>query len=157
MEETKSKNFRDIVRVVDKDVSGHTSILLALTKVRGSDFMFANAVCEVLDLNKRGKIGNISPEQMKKIEECMRNPGKYKIPAWLLNRRKDIDTGEDKHLISADLKLRKDFDIRFLKKLRCYRGIRHFQGKRVRGQRTRTSGRTGTTLGVKRKKKSGKK
>ena len=154
--ENKTK-FRDIVRVVDRDVSGHTSVLLALTKVRGADFMLANAVCEVLGFDKKDKVGNLSPEQMKQVEDCMRNPAKYNIPSWLFNRRKDIETGEDKHLISADLKLRKDFDIRALKKLRCYKGVRHQRGLKVRGQKTKRTGRKGKALGVQRKKKSGKK
>jgi len=153
MEKTESKDFKDIVRVVDRDVSGHTSILLALTKVRGVSFMFSNAICEVLGLNKKEKIGNITTAELQKIEDCMRNPAKYGIPSWLYNRKKDLETGEDRHLISADLKLRTDFDIRALKKIKCYRGIRHAQGKKVRGQRTRTTGRKGQTLGVQRKKK----
>ena len=150
--------FKDIVRLIDKDVKGQMSIFLALTKVRGISFMLANAICNVLDIDKHIKVGDISSEELKKIEDCARNSERYGIPEWLLNRRKDRDTGKDLHLVSADLRLRNEFDIRFLKKIRCYRGVRHTQGaKKVRGQKTRTTGRKGKTMGVKRKKKSGKK
>jgi len=157
MGKTESTDFKGIVRLVDRDVSGETSVYLALTKVKGVDFMLSNAICNVLGIDKFTKIGSLSSTELEKIEDCMRNPAKYGIPSWLFNRRKDIETGEDVHLISADLKLRKDFDIRALKKIKCYRGVRHARGLKVRGQRTRTTGRKGAALGVQRKKKSGKK
>lgn len=157
MEKTESTEFRDIVRIVDKDVTGNIPVHLALTKVKGVSFMLSNAICNILGIDKKSKSGNLTVEQLKKIEDCMRNPSKYEIASWLLNRRKDLETGEEKHIISAELKLRKEFDIRALRKLKCYRGVRHQRGLRVRGQRTRTTGRKGTALGVQRKKKSGKK
>lgn len=156
--EKKSMEFKDIVRLIDKDVKGKTSIWIALTKVKGVGFMLSNAICNVLNLDKQTQVGSMTSEQLKKIEECARNPQKYGILPWLLNRQRDIDTGEDKHLVSADLKLRKEFDIRYLKKIKCYRGIRHARGsKKVRGQKTRSTGRRGKTIGVKRKKKGSKK
>jgi len=157
MEKTESEDFKDIVRFVDRDVHGNTPVFLGLTKVRGVGFMLSNAICNILGIDKASKSGNLSAEQLEKIEECMRNPAKYGIAPWLLNRRKDLELGEDKHMISADLKLRREFDIRALRKIRCYRGNRHQRGLKVRGQRTRTTGRKGKALGVKRKKKSGKK
>ena len=151
--EPSTEEAQSIVRIIDKDVPGDTSIWKALTKVRGISFMLSSAICTVLDLDRSTKVGNLTPEQIAKIEDCAKNPAKYGIPPWLFNRRKDLESGEDKHLVSADLLLQKSFDIRFLKKIRCYRGIRHGKGLKVRGQRTRTTGRKGKTLGVKRKKK----
>ncbi len=154
----KKNEFRDLVRLVDRDVSGKISVWIALTKVRGLGFMMSNAICNTLKINRFDKIGNFSQKEIDKIEDCVHNPTKYGIPSWLLNRRKDFETGDDKHLTSADLKLRKEFDIRHLKKIKAYRGVRHQMGsKKVRGQKTRTTGRRGITLGVARKKKSGKK
>jgi len=40
----------------------------------------------------------------------------------------------------------------FLVFFRSHRGIRHFRGLKVRGQRTKTTGRGGATVGVVRKK-----
>jgi small subunit ribosomal protein S13 len=42
-----------------------------------------------------------------------------------------------------------------MRKIRCYKGIRHETGQKVRGQRTKSTGRTGTTVGVKRKSAGG--
>ena len=149
--------FRELVRVADKDVKGHVPIVQALSLSKGTSHMFANAICVILKIDRQKKVGDFSQDEMDKIENVMRNPIKNGIPAWLCNRRKDRETGEDKHLISSDLDLTKKFDIRFLKKIRTYRGLRHAKGLKVRGQRTKTTGGKGSTLGVARKKKSGKK
>lgn len=146
--------FGELVRLVDKDIKGHVSIFMAMTHVRGCDFMMANAICHVLDLDKTAKCGDIIQEQLDKIEDCMRHPDKYGIPSWMFNHRKDMESGIDKHIISAELKLQNEMDIRFLRKIRVYRGIRHAKGsKKVRGQHTRSTGRKGGQVGVIRKKK----
>jgi len=77
----------------------------------------------------------------------------------MLNRRKDYETGEDKHLLSSDLAFTKDNDIKMLKKIKSYKGMRHAFGLPVRGQRTRSNFRRnkGKVTGVQKKKiKSGK-
>jgi len=146
--------FSDLIRILDKDVAGNVSTFMALTKVRGVDFMMANAICNVLNLNRTQKCGSLSQEEIEKIEEAIKHPEKYGVPVWLFNHRKDIETGVDKHVVASDLKLQTEMDLRFIKKVRPYRGIRHLKGaKKVRGQRTRSTGRRGGTLGVQRKKK----
>lgn len=154
VEEAKpTSEFRDLIRIVDKDIKGDVSTYMAMTKVKGCDFMLANAICNVLDLDKAQECGYLSTEQIEKIEDAMKHPEKYGIPAWLFNRRKDLETGTDKHLVASDLRLQQEMDIRFLKKIKVYRGIRHAKGsKKVRGQRTRSTGRRAGTLGVIRKK-----
>jgi small subunit ribosomal protein S13 len=42
-------------------------------------------------------------------------------------------------------------DIDYMKKMKCWKGIRHSQGLKVRGQCTRTTGRFGAAVGVARK------
>jgi small subunit ribosomal protein S18e len=76
----------------------------------------------------------------------------YNIPKWFLNRQRDIREGNWSQLISngVDTKLREDLER--LKKIRAHRGLRHFWGLKVRGQKTKSTGRTGRTLGVARKK-----
>lgn len=71
------------------------------------------------------------------------------IPNWYLNRRKDNDTGSDKHLITSDLDFTISNDIEREKTVYSWRGYRHMFGLRVRGQCTRTTGRKGGAVGVK--------
>lgn len=152
-----AEELKGVVRLVDKDVAGNIPIQHALTKVRGVSFMLANALCSVLKLDRSKKVGYMNQAEIKKIEDCLKSPIKHGIPGWLLNRRKDIETGEDTHLISGELILKQKFDIRDMQKIKSYKGLRHSRGQKVRGQRTKSTGRKGRTLGVKRKKLSGKK
>jgi len=142
---------------MDADVKGEESIFISLTHVKGIDFMLANAICAVLNLDRAGKIGFLSESDIEKIEDCMQNPGKYGIPNWMFNRRKDLETGVDKHIVGATVKLQQGLDIRFHRRIKDIRGIKHSKGKKVRGQRTRTTGRKGGIVGVIRKKEEPKK
>ena len=54
--------------------------------------------------------------------------------------------------MGPDLPLKLGEDIDLLRKIRSYRGIRHERGLRVRGQRTKATGRRGLVVGVMRKK-----
>ena len=149
------QELKAIVRLIDRDIEGKVPIRHALSKVKGVGFMMANAICNVLKLDPSREVGYFTSEELAKIEKCARHPEKYGIPSWLYNRRKDIDTGKDIHLISGELELSKKFDIRRMQKIKSYKGVRHSIGaKKVRGQRTKTGARKRrAALGVKRKKK----
>lgn len=151
------QKLRPIVRIRAADVEGNVKTINALRKVNGVSHSFANAICAVLKLDKDQKVGALSDKQLKEIEETILNPKEKKIPSWLFNRQKDYDTNEDQHLTHIDLKLRKEFDIKSLRKTKSYKGMRHGSGLTLRGQRTRGHfRRSGKALGVRRKKKSGK-
>ncbi len=148
-----SREFRHIVRVTDTDIDGTLKVGYALTKIKGVSISLANAILKKAEVNPEIRLGLLSEEQVRKIEEILRNPAKYGIPNWLLNRRKDLETGKDLHLLSSDLVLRTKMDIDLMKKIKSWRGYRHAHGLKVRGQRTRTTGRTGKTVGVRKKRR----
>ena len=141
-----------VVRILSKDIEGKESIYSGLTKVKGISWGVSNAICKKLGFDKRKKIGSLSEAEIKKIEEFMKNPD---VPAYLINRRHDFETGKDNHLIGPDLELKKEFDIKRLKKIKSYRGFRHMGGLPVRGQRTRSNFRKNKAkgAGIKKKKK----
>ena len=142
-----------IVRVESTDLEGNKPILHALNKIKGVSYTMANAICKILNLDKTKKTGLLSENEIKQIEDVLKEPTKHNIPSWLLNRQKDYDSGEDLHLTSSTLKLRKEFDIKRLRKIKSYRGFRHGAGLPSRGQRTKSNFRKGKSVGVKRKKK----
>jgi small subunit ribosomal protein S13 len=157
------KNFKYFIRVANTDLDGNKSIGSALRKIKGVNFMFANMVCQFAGVDKNTKAGLLDNSQVKKIDEVVSNPLKFKAPSWMLNRRKDYETGADKHLLSGELSFFIDNDIKRMKKMRSYRGVRHGQGLPVRGQRTKSNFRRNkgkTSIGVKKKSamaaKSGK-
>ena len=141
-----------LVRILSEDIEGKMALYAGLTKIKGVSWGIANAVCKALNLDKNRKIGSLSQEEIKKISEFIKNP---KIPGYLLNRRKDFETGENTHVSGTDLELQKEFDIKRLKKIKSYRGVRHAAGLPTRGQRTKGHFRKNKTkgAGIKSKKK----
>ena len=123
-------------------------MVVGLTKIRGVGYMFANTIINVLKINPNQRIGYLSPEQVKSIESIIKNPSASNFPSWFLNRRKDIETGEDKHLITSDIAFTVRNDIEREKTSGSWRGIRHMFGLKVRGQRTRCTGRKGGAVSV---------
>jgi len=142
--------FRHIVRVAATELKGDTPVQLALTRIKGVGPTFASATVKALGLDPKKKIGEFSDKELKELEEFLKNP--KGLPTWLLNRRRDPFTGKDMHLVSSDLTIQLKQDLDYMKKIKSYRGMRHAFGLKVRGQRTKSTGRKGRTIGVQRKK-----
>jgi small subunit ribosomal protein S13 len=144
------QEFKHMVRITRKDVDGNSTIVTALTEIRGIGKAFALAICKVLDLDQDQQIGYIDDDSVNKIEEVLENLQEFGIPEWLLNRRIDYETGETKHLIESDLNMTLRDDLNRMKKIRSYKGKRHEVGLPVRGQRTKSTFRHGSSVGVSR-------
>ncbi|MFH1521472.1 MAG: 30S ribosomal protein S13 [archaeon] len=125
-----------LVRVLGKDIRGDTKVSHALTKINGISWALANAICKILKLDKKQRIQDVDKNGINVIEEFVKNPT---VPKFLKNRQKDFEDGEDKHIGGMDLKLRREFDIKRLKKIKSYKGIRHAANLPVRGQRTKAN------------------
>ncbi len=141
--------MKELVRIANADIPGKKDIYHALQRINGVSFSFSNAVCNALNIDRKRKIGDIPDQELKQLEDFIKHP--TTLPAFLLNRRKDLETGKNIHLIGTDLKLQKEFDIRLMKKVKSYKGMRHAYGLPVRGQRTRGNFRKGVTVGVMKK------
>jgi len=133
------------------DVQGTLKIVYALTKIKGVSLSLSNAILKKAEVNPDVRVGFLTETELNKIEEIIEDPTKYGLPTWLFNKRKNAETGKDIHLISADLVLRTKTDIDEAKAIRSWRGYRHAYGLKVRGQHTKTTGRAGKALGVKKK------
>lgn len=153
------EGFKHIVRIANTDIDGNKKIADAMRKIKGISFAFSNMICKLVGVDKTKKTGNLLDSEINKLNEAVRNPKEFGAPSWMLNRRNDYETGEDKHILSSDLRFTKDNDIKILKKIKSYKGMRHAFGLPVRGQRTRSNFRRnkGKVTGVQKKKvKSGK-
>jgi small subunit ribosomal protein S13 len=148
---TSSKEFQHIIRIAGKDLEGTLLLVHALSKINGVGMPLANAITRKADINPNQRVGYLTDTDKTKLEDIINNPTKHGIPTYMLNRQKDIDTGENKHLIGADLTLQIKTDIDGMKNQKSWRGFRHAYGLRVRGQHTRTTGRKGKAVGVKKK------
>ena len=148
---TSSKEFQHIIRIAGTDLEGTLLLVHALSKINGVGMTLANAITRKAEINPNQRVGYLTETDKTKLEDIINNPTKHGIPTYMLNRQKDIDTGENKHLIGADLTLQIKTDIDGMKNQKSWRGFRHAYGLRVRGQHTRTTGRKGKAVGVKKK------
>ena len=130
------------------DIPGERKTLIGLTQIKGIGYNFATAILDTLKINTNSNIGNLSDENVKGIEKLITDPINGKFPIWFLNRRKDIETGADLHLLTSDIPFTLRNDIERERIAASWRGYRHLSGLKVRGQRTRTSGRKGGAVGV---------
>jgi small subunit ribosomal protein S13 len=149
-EQTKQEDR--LVRILAKDIEGKMRVYVGLTKIKGVSWSLANAVCKKLKIEKSRRIGALTDDEIKKVSEFIKSP---ELPGHMLNRQKDFETGETKHLVGSDLELRTEFDIKRLKKIKSYRGLRHTLGLPSRGQRTKSHFRKNRkkSTGIKGKKK----
>ncbi|MBR9691238.1 30S ribosomal protein S13 [Candidatus Woesearchaeota archaeon] len=154
------QEFRHLVRISNTDLKGEKPIGYALRNIKGINFQFANAICSLAKIDKLKKTGELSDEEIKRLDEITKSPLEKGIPVWMANRRRDYEDNKDKHLMTNDLIFSKDNDIKLMRKIKSYKGMRHSQGLPVRGQRTKANFRKskGKVMGVKRKPgaKSGK-
>ena len=141
--------YRHILRIAGKDIEGSKKIIIALSQIRGLGYNLSQVILQSLNINPNMRIGFLSEKEVSDIEGAIKNPSLMGIPNWYLNRRKDNDTGSDKHLITSDLDFTISNDIEREKTVYSWRGYRHMFGLRVRGQCTRTTGRKGGAVGVK--------
>ncbi len=146
-----SREFRQILRVAGTSIDGTKKLIYGLGKIRGVGPSYAAAVVRASELKPDLRMGDLSEGEVQKLEDVMKDPAKYGLPARLFNRKKGIESGRDVHLIGADLALSQKSDIDFMTDIRTWKGIRHSLGLKVRGQRTRTTGRKGRAVGVAKK------
>jgi len=143
--------FRHIVRIAGVDLDGATGVAYAISRIRGINIPLAYAILKKANIKPGTRVGFLTETDVEKIESVIKNPEKSDLPRWLLNRQKDLETGKDIHLIGSDLELQVKSDTDRMKTLKSWRGYRHAYGLKVRGQKTRTTGRTGKVMGVKKK------
>jgi len=141
-------SFSQVVRIANTDISGEETLVYGLSRIKGIGYITALAIARKLGLDPTVRVGYLSAEALKRVEDAVNDLTKLGLPSWLYNRRKDYETGQDRHLVGAELIFAARRDIEREIKISSWRGVRHKLGYKVRGQRTHTTGRTGMTVGV---------
>ena len=148
LEYLSSQEYRHIVRIVGNDIPGERKLLVGLTQIKGIGHNFATAIASTLKINTNSNIGHLTEANVQAIEKLILNPVEANFPLWFINRQRDIETGKDLHLLTSDIPFTLRNDIERERITASWRGYRHLSGLKVRGQRTRTSGRKGGAVGV---------
>ena len=153
--EKKSDDFRYIVRIVNSDLDGNKDIVIALAGIKGVGMRTAEIIARMTGIPRNTKIGDLPEKKTEELEKLVLDYSE-KAPHWMVNRQHDWSSGADIHIVGVDVELYKRDDVNLMRMIRCYKGVRHETGQKVRGQRSRANGRSGLTLGViKRKEQPG--
>jgi small subunit ribosomal protein S13 len=145
---SEAAEFRHLVRISGRDLDGGKKLIVALSDLKGVGYNFAQVITTKLSLDPRVRLGTLTEDQVREVEQAIQTTTKASLPPWFYNRRKDPATGEAKQLLGSDLDFVQKNDIEAEKNIQSWKGIRHGLGLKVRGQRTRTTGRKGRTVGV---------
>ncbi|EQB68227.1 30S ribosomal protein S13 [Cuniculiplasma divulgatum] len=151
-DEKEKTDFQYIVRIASMDLNGERDVVLALADLKGIGIRLAETLTKKLEIDESMRLGDLSEEKIEEIRDYIESEEYEDIPAWMMNNRSDPVTGKNMNLVGNDLNVQIQDNINTMKKIRSYRGIRHETHHKVRGQRTRSNGRKGLTVGVQRKK-----
>ena len=143
----KEDDFQYIVRIANTDIDGNKKLIHGLSSIKGIGRHLSTFIIQKTELDRNTKMGYLKEDQIETIKNAITSIQK-EAPTWMLNHRKNYETGEDIHIIGPQIELQLRDEINIMKKIRSYKGIRHERGLTVRGQRTRANSRKGLTLGV---------
>ena len=144
-------DFSYIIRMADSDIDGLKPIAIGLTSVKGIGVRTSQHLCRLAEIDGTKLGGHLEDAEQDRLRETIDGYA-TNVPWWLVNRQRDLESNEDAHLVALDVRMTRDDDISRLAGMKTYRGLRHRSGHKVRGQRLRSNGRSGTALGVQRKK-----
>ncbi len=150
-EDKPKDDIKYLVRIANTDLDGTSTVQYALTGITGIGNRVSKIIARKAEVDPNAIMGYLPPEQVERIKAVLDNL-EANMPTWMVNRQRDLYTGENRHLMGTELVLGIREDINVMKKMRSYKGIRHERGQKVRGQKTRSTGRTGATVGVMRTK-----
>jgi small subunit ribosomal protein S13 len=141
------EDIRYFVRIGQTDLDGTKSVERALTELNGIGTRAARLIAQKAEVDRRAVFGKLDDDVIDTVVEHVESFADD-VPEWMTNHQKDYFTGETTHETGNDLNLTRRQDINRMKMIDSYRGIRHQRGQKVRGQRTKSTGRTEGTIGV---------
>ncbi|WP_312912411.1 30S ribosomal protein S13 [Natronosalvus caseinilyticus] len=146
-QEQEEDELQYFVRIGKTDLDGTKSVERSLAEMNGIGRRAARIIAEEAGVDRTATFGALEQETIDEVVTLVENYAD-EVPEWLTNRQKDFYTGETTHEIGNDLQLTRQHDINRMKMIDSYRGVRHKRGQKVRGQRTKSTGRTEGTIGV---------
>ncbi|MFB6154609.1 MAG: 30S ribosomal protein S13 [Haloferacaceae archaeon] len=141
------ENLRYFVRIGQTDLDGTKTVERSLTDMNGIGKRTARVIADTAGVDRHATFGRLEDEEIDAVTDVVENLEAH-VPEWMVNRRQDFFSGESSHEIGSDLQQTRRHDINRMKMIDSYRGVRHKRGQKVRGQRTKSTGRTEGTIGV---------
>jgi small subunit ribosomal protein S13 len=146
-DEETDEDIRYFVRIGQADLDGTKSVERSLTDLNGIGHRAARIIADEAGVDRTDTFGALEDETIESVVDLVEGFAE-EAPEWLANHRHDFFSGETTHEIGNDLEITRRQDINRMKMIDSYKGIRHKRGQKVRGQRTKSTGRTEGTIGV---------
>lgn len=147
-----AEEIQHIIRLYNTNIDGTKKTAYALTGIRGIGMRFGKAVVSRAGVSLTKRAGELSQEEINKIQDVINDPISFGIPAYMLNHQKDSVDGQDSQLVGIKLDGALRMRIEKGKKLKEIRMLRLSAGLKVRGQKTKSNGRKTKSLGAPKKK-----
>ena len=141
------EDIQYFVRIGQTDLDGTKSVERSLTELNGIGHRAARIIADEAGVDRRQVFGRLDDDVIDEVVETVERFAEN-APAWLTNHRNDFFDGETTHETGNDLELTRRQDINRMKMIDSYKGVRHKRGQKVRGQRTKSTGRSEGTIGV---------
>ena len=141
------ENIRYFVRIGQKDLDGTKSVERSLTELEGVGRRASQIIAQKAGVDRQATFGALEDDEIESVVAAAEGFAD-EVPEWMSNHRRSYFTGETTHEIGNDLELTRRQDINRMQMINSYRGIRHQRGQKVRGQRTKSTGRSEGTIGV---------
>ncbi len=124
-----------MARIAGVDLPKNKRVVIGLTYIFGIGRSSAQKICADAGVDESKRVKDLNEDDIRKIRTIIQN--EYKV--------------------EGALKAEINMNIKRLMDINCYRGIRHYRGLPVHGQRTKTNARTRKgrkrSVGAKKKKK----
>lgn len=108
-----------MIRVAGVILPPKKHIRIALMNIFGIGLTRSLKICQNIGLDPAIKVSDLSEQNIKSIQQAV-----------------------SEYQVEGDLRRKVSMDIKRLKDIKCYRGLRHRRRLPVRGQRTKTNART---------------
>lgn len=108
------------VRIAGVNIPNDKRVEIALTYIHGVGRMRANKILVEAKVDKNTRVKDLKEDETNRLREIV----------------------EKKYTVEGDLRREVQSNIKRLREIGCYRGLRHGKHLPVRGQRTKTNSRT---------------
>ena len=146
-DEEAEEDIRYFVRIGQTDLDGTKSVERSLTDMNGIGNRTARIICDKAGVDRTATFGRLDEDLIEAVTEKVEQYAD-EVPDWLTNHQKGYYNGQTTHQVGNDLEMTRRQDVNRMKMINSYKGVRHKRGQKVRGQRTKSTGRSEGTIGV---------
>ena len=87
--------FVHVLRIFNSNIKGIMKVGFALSIVKGIGLRLAHVLLKVARIDPMKRAGELTPDEVNRLNEIVTDPQGHNIPTWLYNRKRDHKDGKD--------------------------------------------------------------